>query len=129
MDLDRGHLAPGTTSACAENTIVYQQKEQTAKNYLRVRGEYLGLGLVDSLIKGTTSACAENTGVDCSMGVWPGNYLRVRGEYLVVIAVMAIFAELPPRARRIHRAFAASCSCLGTTSACAENTLNELGLL
>ena len=31
------------------------------------------------------------------------NYLRVRGEYKVVSGFTARDAELPPRARRIHR--------------------------
>ena len=71
------------------------------ENYLRVRGEYLVLGLIGFCDvelpprarrihtrlhrlegnPGTTSACAENTGIpldDCTL-IW--NYLRVRGEY------------------------------------------------
>ena len=71
----------------------------------------------------TTSACAENT--------WPArlwqwstrNYLRVRGEYIVTIVLSSLFRELPPRARRIHRKFRLGNSKLGTTSACAENTI------
>ena len=31
----------GTTSACAENTIVWWTKSMMSWNYLRVRGEYL----------------------------------------------------------------------------------------
>ena len=57
------------------------------------------------------------------------NYLRVRGEYGVDFPGDPIIWELPPRARRIlDRAYRDS-SDMGTTSACAENTLNELGLL
>ena len=37
--------------------------------------------------------------------------------------------ELPPRARRILEWQIRANRSLGTTSACAENTLNELGLL
>ena len=37
--------------------------------------------------------------------------------------------ELPPRARRIHALDGILNQGVGTTSACAENTLNELGLL
>ena len=33
-------LAPGTTSACAENTPVLERLFDTVWNYLRVRGEY-----------------------------------------------------------------------------------------
>ena len=72
---------PGTTSACAENTLLATDTADNARNYLRVRGEYLipdpwislllelpprarriqprMLGIV--LAGGTTSACAENT--------------------------------------------------------------------
>ena len=37
--------------------------------------------------------------------------------------------ELPPRARRIPVTADVLVTDVGTTSACAENTLNELGLL
>ena len=37
--------------------------------------------------------------------------------------------ELPPRARRIHFGSFRAAHAYGTTSACAENTLNELGIL
>ena len=40
VDLDRGHLASGTTSACAENTNPKSRSRNPAWNYLRVRGEY-----------------------------------------------------------------------------------------
>ena len=74
-------VAPGTTSACAENTFKRILMQYCKLNYLRVRGEYLGL--IGSLYPpwelppraqripvagpykghhlGTTSACAENT--------------------------------------------------------------------
>ena len=45
------------------------------------------------------------------------------------MAIEAVIPELPPRARRIHLARAHEKRVYGTTSACAENTLNELGLL
>ena len=32
---------PGTTSACAENTVKRPRKRKSEWNYLRVRGEYL----------------------------------------------------------------------------------------
>ena len=57
------------------------------------------------------------------------NYLRVRGEYLRGIAPAPHPWELPPRARRIPHNLAILTLQTGTTSACAENTLNELGLL
>ena len=57
------------------------------------------------------------------------NYLRVRGEYNLVARKRITQMELPPRARRIHAIEADSTYYSGTTSACAENTLNELGLL
>ena len=93
--------APGTTSACAENTREAISRNVLSRNYLRVRGEYVvihftsrpGMELpprarrIPSVMKwadafpGTTSACAENTS---GGGVEPAgyrNYLRVRGEY------------------------------------------------
>ena len=59
----------------------------------------------------------------------PGNYLRVRGEYIKPGGTLETLLELPPRARRIRGLIWAMTQKLGTTSACAENTLNELGLL
>ena len=73
--------APGTTSACAENTPQTPGTRDVPRNYLRVRGEYsfsqlmpaataelpprarriLARELVNLTAKGTTSACAENT--------------------------------------------------------------------
>ena len=78
---------------------------------------------------GTTSACAENTFrlLRGPSGYW--NYLRVRGEYLSRKPSSRIAWELPPRARRIRDGVYAGLKEGGTTSACAENTLNELGLL
>ena len=57
------------------------------------------------------------------------NYLRVRGEYPEITITLAEDTELPPRARRIRRKSLSVRMGIGTTSACAENTLNELGLL
>ena len=71
----------GTTSACAENTMVFVHYRGRIRNYLRVRGEYLGPMIEGGRGKelpprarripffhfncataiGTTSACAENT--------------------------------------------------------------------
>ena len=118
-------------------------------NYLRVRGEYRFYqrfypprgelpprarripkrSEVAVPENGTTSACAENT--RCQMLLVPcsGNYLRVRGEYPEQDSIPAHWWELPPRARRIPSPDGVPQSPFGTTSACAENTLNELGLL
>ena len=57
------------------------------------------------------------------------NYLRVRGEYAAQYITYALYMELPPRARRILDQLDRIFKVNGTTSACAENTLNELGLL
>ena len=78
---------------------------------------------------GTTSAYAENTKGEL-MGVLDSrNYLRVRGEYPHLASQPSHFSELPPRTRRIRLAQRALEVPSGTTSAYAENTLNELGLL
>ena len=91
----------GTTSACAENTGHQTKSRNGGRNYLRVRGEYLGwrvrgcvglelpprarrirqvcLGVIRQ--PGTTSACAENTQKSPSPWRRIRNYLRVRGEY------------------------------------------------
>ena len=139
----------GTTSACAENTLAWGELTQAAGNYLRVRGEYrVWLRINDAraelpprarriliiahallLFLGTTSACAENTIHCIRFGYRGWNYLRVRGEYPSTISRTFWMTELPPRARRIRLADAFQGVDAGTTSACAENTLNELGLL
>ena len=139
----------GTTSACAENTFLHHPVVHCPGNYLRVRGEYSRTVSSRSLILelpprarrilvenmlglsryGTTSACAENTWpLDTQSGLLR-NYLRVRGEYETGTSSAALIVELPPRARRIPYGVNEALSSLGTTSACAENTLNELGLL
>ena len=120
-----------------------------SRNYLRVRGEY---GLIErmqqiwqelpprarrirtrvALVVGndrTTSACAENTANVRNARSDRSNYLRVRGEYTSFLLHMAKISELPPRTRRIHINFDLGEAPVGTTSAYAENTLNELGLL
>ena len=72
---------------------------------------------------GTTSACAENTCVKLLTCINRWNYLRVRGEYDRVECGIDLDEELPPRARRIREHAAAGECQMGTTSACAENTL------
>ena len=148
--LGREHLfMHGTTSACAENTPRSHTRRGPSWNYLRVRGEYATSGFEEFWAAelpprarrillggaaaaggaGTTSACAENT--VCAGSILPttGNYLRVRGEYGEHHQTNPKALELPPRARRIRLAIAGGAIAQGTTSACAENTLNELGLL
>ena len=114
----------GTTSACAENTLICLYRAIKYGNYLRVRGEYVlsapcmilrlelpprarrihiekGTGAWGT---GTTSACAENTGVWVDLVDHGRNYLRVRGEYRLWRPALGWIRELPPRARRIPAA-------------------------
>ncbi len=71
----------GTTSACAENTPIQNERQGDDGNYLRVRGEYTPstptpqaneelpprarrirvIIAITIVFHGTTSACAENT--------------------------------------------------------------------
>ena len=145
----RQTLLSGTTSACAENTDWLGCAQSSPGNYLRVRGEYPHSWSritrhkelpprarriqcrAARLLSGfrTTSACAENTGKISAHTRKPRNYLRVRGEYRHFAWAQGIFRELPPRARRIPDQAVHRGVHTGTTSACAENTLNELGLL
>ena len=114
----------------------------TARNYLRVRGEYspnpdpvwlsaelpprtrriLAHELGVTILMGTTSAYAENTADDVYVALHQRNYLRVRGEYDSFSSSAAFAWELPPRTRRIPRPPASPRSWCGTTSAYAENT-------
>ena len=111
----------GTTSAYAENTAVSSVAAMTARNYLRVRGEYspnpdpvwlsaelpprtrriLAHELGVTILMGTTSAYAENTADDVYVALHQRNYLRVRGEYTIRDLRLALRQELPPRTRRI----------------------------
>ena len=108
-----------------------------------MRGEYLASGLSISRIMelpprarriprlrpksfmfgGTTSACAENTVGGFVATASAGNYLRVRGEYKCAKSPQTMSSELPPRARRILAALGSPKITIGTTSACAENTI------
>ena len=137
--------ATGTTSACAENTDAPIYISDDARNYLRVRGEYFLQGLLNPLNQelpprarrilkhpaiartgiGTTSACAENTDSETRYTGGHWNYLRVRGEYITGTITLMLSWELPPRARRIHSETKLVVHLLGTTSACAENTMDE----
>ena len=140
------YLGMGTTSACAENTLGTGRPEIPTRNYLRVRGEYVGtthdpatetelpprarrihlLSVSGQVSVGTTSACAENTADILVSGSYFRNYLRVRGEYPFVPPDSILVPELPPRARRILFADARRVGTNGTTSACAENTPGAL---
>ena len=135
----------GTTSACAENTQDKELNTGLNRNYLRVRGEYSKRKYLnwpvaelpprarrirwDKLTrvheKGTTSACAENTFLCLVVVLGPGNYLRVRGEYGRNSKGSSLPRELPPRARRIPFPHHCRLPKLGTTSACAENTVES----
>ena len=75
---------------------------------------------------GTTSACAENTSAEKFEETLDRNYLRVRGEYLLVVSSLSALSELPPRARRIQHLTKHETYSIGTTSACAENTLGSV---
>ena len=132
----------GTTSACAENTWSKNLLMRLIRNYLRVRGEYhQNPTLVDEIAelpprarripgsycpcyrtRRTTSACAENTCESINFAESRRNYLRVRGEYPQNCYETTGSEELPPRARRILAHLQLQGTCLGTTSACAENT-------
>ena len=132
----------GTTSACAENTLILLFALLIWWNYLRVRGEYrrqspdqrqqtelpprarrIPFETIGNVIqRGTTSACAENTTPLRAADINPRNYLRVRGEYCSEAFSSSALRELPPRARRIHGRIHMEKPKNGTTSACAENT-------
>ena len=113
---------PGTTSACAENTMPGDGGFRVFGNYLRVRGEYPcqaphsfeALELPPRARRILRSARVPQP-------AWR-NYLRVRGEYLPPHTWRIRGVELPPRARRIQKRHMVSMSGGGTTSACAENT-------
>ena len=87
----------------------------------RIRDE----ALERKIIWGTTSAHAENTEhcIGCGRRTW--NYLRARGEYLFENSIVELLRELPPRTRRIPLITLSNRLGIGTTSAHAENTLNE----
>ena len=80
----------------------------------------------EELFAGTTSACAENTTDDTETINMHGNYLRVRGEYATPSSPAKFTVELPPRARRIPSIRFDGVEPLGTTSACAENTILQI---
>ena len=111
----------GTTSACAENTLMVSGTGSGTGNYLRMRGEYvlpswnviteeelppharriLRWRTCPRSRPGTTSACAENTAATLAISRLAGNYLRMRGEYPLLGPAGPRSGELPPHARRI----------------------------
>ena len=112
----------GTTSACAENTVVLQDAD-TGESELPPRARRIRITIAwGCSSNGTTSACAENTSHQQSAPALPRNYLRVRGEYGSNALMGTYIVELPPRARRIRCGLWCFCRFRGTTSACAENT-------
>ena len=135
----------GTTSACAENTRIGNIFDPRSRNYLRVRGEYAwgeGFWIARSELpprarrihhahkiltqhRRTTSACAENTSTCPQRILGRRNYLRVRGEYVASNPGSSSPVELPPRARRILLTGFSTKPAKGTTSACAENTVEN----
>ena len=120
----REFFVDGTTSACAENTFETFDDWGDKGNYLRVRGEYEVAAGGPSTHLGTTSACAENTACVMPLTNSQGNYLRVRGEYPTPRPEPLSAWELPPRARRIPNPSCSLILVMGTTSACAENTIH-----
>ena len=113
---------PGTTSACAENTLACRSASTSVRNYLRVRGEYTSFNMVQALVLELPPRARRiPTRRRISAG-HSGNYLRVRGEYEQRGRGQPTHMELPPRARRILGGEAAPGDTIGTTSACAENT-------
>ena len=92
-------------------------------NYLRVRGEYFFPASIDTR-SGELPPRARriHPGVG-GYHIVDRNYLRVRGEYIQQPALPPRTRELPPRARRIPTTIHNKNAKLGTTSACAENTI------
>ena len=127
----------------AENTGHRWWSRHGSRNYLRIRGEYLhdfngafadvelppharriqGFLFTVDVVAGTTSACAENTTSRAGILLMVGNYLRMRGEYPTHATRQVPQSELPPHARRIPSTAGPFSTAIGTTSACAENTI------
>ena len=75
--------------------------------------------------EGTTSAHAENTFFAPIDAKKTRNYLRARGEYATTVGAVMKILELPPRTRRIPVDCTSVRDFRGTTSAHAENTLDN----
>ena len=74
-------VAGGTTSACAENTKVKNEKWGRLGNYLRVRGEYKSCWRLRLSMMELPPRARRIPGLIPSPSPRGGNYLRVRGEY------------------------------------------------
>ena len=123
--LPKNWFVQGTTSACAENTGLDHLANSIDRNYLRVRGEYQGHGILPGRWGNYLRVRGEYQGHGILPGRW-GNYLRVRGEYPKQCHKERLIRELPPRARRIQISAGDAADLQGTTSACAENTYQRL---
>ena len=120
----------GTTSAYAENAATAASSTPTPGNYLRIRGEYRREATV---ILDVTELPPRARRIPNIRGLAfdiHRNYLRVRGEYLNRPGNWYDHGELPPRARRIQETGRLPRRSIGTTSACAENTVSgSVGVL
>ena len=112
----------GTTSACAENTLIASLISRKTWNYLRVRGEYHNCAVYSMRQPELPPRARRILSRPATVPGWAWNYLRVRGEYTHDIFVIPRAVELPPRARRIRPSSSRATERTGTTSACAENT-------
>ena len=113
----------GTTSACAENTAISSIAWRRSRNYLRVRGEYSATPELISRAAELPPRARRIRSSQQSSHHGLVNYLRVRGEYTTRLWDLPASVELPPRARRIRPVPRHTPLKLGTTSACAENTV------
>ena len=118
---------PGTTSAYAENTGTRSRGRWLPRNYLRVRGEYIIIFTSAPAPRELPPRARRIPNQRFGHGHRGWNYLRVRGEYGVPGHMMDMDEELPPRARRIQVSQINAKAMIGTTSACAENTLHSSG--
>ena len=103
--------------------MVRKTERKPSWNYLRVRGEYRVVGCPPTHRWELPPRARRILCARCQRYGQP-NYLRVRGEYWQVRNCSAKVRELPPRARRIRNLDPGEPIVRGTTSACAENTIN-----
>ena len=93
---------PGTTSACAENTLFTAASLNAPRNYLRVRGEYTPSDWTVTCQPELPPRARRILDFGAGASLATRNYLRVRGEYNIIGNKTIQAAELPPRARRIR---------------------------
>ena len=113
----------GTTSVHAENTVGLVTIMHAGGNYLRARGEYSPSRSRTQLITELPPHARRILGAHRHHHRARGNYLRMRGEYPMPDYSQLPVKELPPHARRILTVEGFAELFHGTTSACAENTL------